>query len=263
MKYFKTFVFVLSLAIIAGGCWNTAQAQKKRRAKKANTASTSKPKSGSKKTASVTGSADGHEWIDLGLPSGTLWATMNVGANRPEDYGDYFAWGETKAKDEYNWATYKWCNGTTESATKYCNDSSYGTVDNKNELDPEDDAATANWGSNWQMPSLDQLEELRTECNWKWTSRNGVKGYVVTSKSNKASLFLPTAGEYCNSNIVEAGTKGSYWSRTVSESIAIGSYHLYMDSNSELLIANSSFIVCDDNAKAVGSSVRAVLVNNK
>ena len=82
-----------------------------------------------------------HEWVDLGLPSGTLWATCNVGANAPEEFGDYFAWGEIAPKDYYDWNTYKWCDNSGYSLTKYCTDSYYGTVDNKTELDPEDDAA--------------------------------------------------------------------------------------------------------------------------
>ena len=119
-----------------------------------------------------------HEFVDLGLPSGTLWATMNVGANSPEEYGDYFAWGETTPKDYYDWSTYQWCMGSRSSFTKYCTDSSLGYngfVDNKTELDPEDDAATANWGEMWRMPSDDQLYELKNVCIWQWTMRNGVR----------------------------------------------------------------------------------------
>ena len=88
-----------------------------------------------------------HEWVDLGLPSGTLWATCNVGANAPEEYGDYFAWGETAPKDYYDWSTYKWCKGSYNTMTKYCTNSSYGYngfTDGKTELDPEDDAAWFN-----------------------------------------------------------------------------------------------------------------------
>lgn len=92
-----------------------------------------------------------HEWVDLGLPSGTLWATCNVGADTPEGFGDYFAWGETAPKDDYSWETYRWCNGYFNTMTKYCTNGSYGTVDNRTELDPEDDAAYVNWGSSWRM----------------------------------------------------------------------------------------------------------------
>ena len=107
---------------------------------------------------------DNHEWVDLGLPSGTLWATMNVGASCSEDDGDYFAWGETEPKDVYDWSTYKWCNGSEYTQTKYCSNSDYGTVDYKTELDPEDDAAYVNWGSSWRMPTEQQLKELIYVC---------------------------------------------------------------------------------------------------
>ena len=102
---------------------------------------------------------DNHEYVDLGLPSGTLWATCNVGASKPEEYGDYFAWGETKTKETYQGENYKWVNG--DLFTKYCTNSLYGNVDNLLELLPEDDAATANWGNNWCTPSKDQFDELK------------------------------------------------------------------------------------------------------
>ena len=115
---------------------------------------------------------DGHEYVDLDLPSGTLWATCNVGAEKPEEYGDYFAWGETKTKENYDWSTYKWCNGSEYELTKYCVSGRYGTVDNKTELLPEDDAATANWGSNWCMPTVEQIEELHRYAKLENTTQN-------------------------------------------------------------------------------------------
>ena len=160
---------------------------------------------------------DNHEWVDLGLPSGTLWATCNLGANSPEEYGDYFAWGETEPKDVYNWSTYKWCNGTEYSLTKYCTDSSYGAVDNKLELDPKDDAAYVNWGENWRMPTKDQLEELQTECTWTWTTQNGVNGRLVIGP-NGNSLFLPAAGDRYDSSLYDVGSYGYYWSRALYSS---------------------------------------------
>ena len=112
-----------------------------------------------------------HEYVDLGLPSGTLWATYNVGANTPEGYGDYFTWGETKPKDVYDMASNKWfslCHdsiGTYWKVMKYNSISSVGVVDNKTELDPEDDAAYVNWGASWRMPTLAQQKELiRLRC---------------------------------------------------------------------------------------------------
>lgn len=106
------------------------------------------------------------EAIDLGLPSGTLWASCNVGATKPEEYGDYFAWGEITPKENYSESTYKWCNGDLDKLTKYNANNSYGTVDNKKELDLADDAAYMNWGGRWRMPSLDQIKELLDNCDW-------------------------------------------------------------------------------------------------
>ena len=149
--------------------------------------------------------------VDLGLPSGTLWADRNVGADSPEDYGDYFAWGETSIKSTYNWSTYKWCRGSSYSMTKYCTDSFYGTVDNKTVLDLEDDAAYVNMGADWRMPTYDELNELRNNCTWTWTSKKGTKGYKVTGPNGK-SIFLPAAGYRNDSGLYRAGSDGSYWS---------------------------------------------------
>lgn len=170
---------------------------------------------------------DDHEYVDLGLPSGTLWATCNVGANAPEEYGDFFAWGETEPKDLYEWSTYKWCNGSFDNLTKYCINSSEGMVDNKTELDPEDDAAYANWGSSWRMPTTDQQTELRTKCTWTWTTRNGVNGRLVTGP-NGASLFLPAAG-YCTFSHRDAGNSCFCWSRSLSAGSAYA-YSMDFDS---------------------------------
>ena len=156
---------------------------------------------------------DEHEWVDLGLPSGTLWATCNIGANAPEEFGDYFAWGEIVPKDAYTWETYKWCDGTSTSLTKYCTDS-YGTIDNKIELDLEDDAAYINWGPSWRMPTLEQQGELVLECNWAWTTRNDVNGYLVTGP-NGNTLFLPSGGSR-GTNLFGIGEYGFCWSRTLS-----------------------------------------------
>ncbi len=156
---------------------------------------------------------DNHEWVDLGLPSGTLWATCNIGADNPEDYGDYFAWGETEPKDYYDWSTYKWCNGSKDLLTKYCTKSDYGTVDNKVELEPADDAATVNWGEKWRMPTDNQLEELRTKCTSTWATCNGVFGKLLTGP-NGNTLFLPGAG-YLSYDWLHNDSEGYYWSRTL------------------------------------------------
>ena len=157
---------------------------------------------------------DTHEWVDLGLPSGTLWATMNVGANSPEDYGDYFAWGETEPKEVYNWETYKWGDGSSRELTKYCTKSSYGTVDGKTELDPEDDAAQVNWGPSWRMPTLEQLDELCNYCTWHWTQTNGVNGYQLIGPNGNA-IFLPAADCRHDDYPDAEGLFVNYWSRTL------------------------------------------------
>jgi len=159
-----------------------------------------------------------HEWVDLGLPSCTLWATCNIGANAPEEYGDYFAWGETDPKDYYDWSTYKWCNGDYDKLTKYCTYSSYGDngfTDRKTELDPEDDAAYVNWGSSWRMPTTEQQRELCEKCTCDWTTRYGVNGYLFTGP-NGNTLFLPAAGSRESESLYNAGSWGSYWSRTLN-----------------------------------------------
>ena len=162
-----------------------------------------------------------HEYVDLGLPSGTLWATCNVGANSPEEYGDFFAWGETAPKDNYSESNYKWYSGSwynhSRSITKYCTNSEYGYkgfVDNKTELDPEDDAAYVNWGPAWRMPSIEQINEL-SDCPAQWTQRNGVNGVLITGP-NGNTLFLPAAGWCTYDSHEDPGTTGFYWSRKLS-----------------------------------------------
>lgn len=163
------------------------------------------------------GYENGYEYVDLGLPSGLLWATCNVGATNPEDYGDYFAWGETETKITYDWSTYKYGNGSSDILTKYNHNSSYGIVDNKTVLDLEDDVAHVKWGGSWRMPTKTEQDEIRDEnnCTWTWTTQNGVKGYQVMSKKNSNSIFLPAAGYYTNDFFIRnAGTNGFYWSST-------------------------------------------------
>ncbi len=174
----------------------------------------------------------GHEYVDLGLTSGTLWATCNVGATAPEQAGDYFAWGETTTKSDYSWSTYKYCNGSSSTQTKYCTKSSYGTVDNKTTLEASDDAATANWGGAWRMPTYAEQTELRTECTWKWEKLNGVNGYRVTSKKDTSkSIFLPAAGVLRGTSLEDAGSHGRYWSSSLYESTPCYAYVLYFYSS--------------------------------
>ena len=197
--------------------------------------------------AATSASTGGHEYVDLGLS--VKWATCNVGASRPEDYGDYFAWGETKPKTTYNWSTYKWCKGSEKSQTKYCTSSSYGTMDNKTVLEAADDAARANWGGSWRMPTKAEQDELRKKCEWTWTTQNGVKGYKVTSKSNGNSIFLPAAGYRGDSSLGNAGSYGFFW----SSSLYTGS-----PSYAFTLNFNSSDVDWYDYYRYYGLSVRPV-----
>lgn len=167
-----------------------------------------------------TGILNGHEWVDLGLPSGTLWATCNVGANSPEEYGDYFAWGETKKKNNYNWNTYKFYKGSGFKITKYCSRSTggyQGRTDNLTVLQPSDDAATINWGDGWRMPTKEEWQELLDMC-WvtgrDWTTQNGVHGFLFT-RPYGTSLFLPAAGYHYNNNMDLVNKNGQYWSSTL------------------------------------------------
>ncbi len=173
--------------------------------------------------------------VDLGLPSGTLWADRNIGANSPEGYGDYFAWGETRPKSVYDWSTYKYCNGSSDTMTKYCTNSSYGIVDNKTVLEAADDAATANWGKFWRMPTHAEQEELNSKCTWTWTTRNGVKGYKVIGP-NGNRIFLPAAGFCSDNSVYSPDSYGHYWSASLNESypyLAWGMYFLSVNHYSD------------------------------
>lgn len=136
---------------------------------------------------------DTYEFVDLGLPSGLLWATKNIGASCPEDYGYYFSWGETIIKESYYWGTYTYCKGSGTTLTKYCYSSEYGDVDYKYTLDEEDDAATTNWGKTWRLPSENDALELYYNCTWALGTLNGVQGCYVTG-ANGNSIFIPKAG---------------------------------------------------------------------
>lgn len=183
---------------------------------------------------------NGHEYVDLGLPSGLKWATCNIGANSLEESGDYFAWGEVEPKEYYDWSTYKYCDGTKNTLTKYCNNSSCGKdgfTDNKTVLDLEDDAAHVNWGGSWRMPSSEEWLELREYCTIEFITINEMKGIRFTSKIEgytDRSIFLPAAG-YMNkdSHFGDDGTTnsvnlyGCYWLNEVLD--ACDGYGGYFD----------------------------------
>ena len=177
-------------------------------------------------------SIGGHVYVDLGLPSGTLWATCNVGATNPEDYGDYFAWGETQPKSDYSSSNYQYWNGSYNTLTKYCNNASYGYngfTDNLTTLQPSDDAATAQWGSGWRMPTKEEWQELLNNTTNVWTTQNGVKGRLFTA-SNGNSLFLPAAGYYDGTGLYDAGSYGIYWSSSLYTDSPYYAWDLLFDS---------------------------------
>lgn len=226
---------------------------------------------------------DGFEFVDLGLPSGTLWATFNIGAQSPEEFGDYFAWGETatQTSNRYSWDSYKWSNGDTfenPDLTKYCGSGSLGYNgfrDTLTELESDDDAAKVNWGSAWQMPSSDQLTELLNNCYWEWISGyNGksVNGYIVykaksdsdrgainnssssttlsaSYSTSDAHIFLPAAGNRDTGSLRNEGSYGSYWSR---------SFFVYNSRKAECLDFGSSDISSVADNRCNGFPVRPV-----
>ena len=175
---------------------------------------------------------NGHEYVDLGL--NVKWATMNVGASSPEDYGDYFAWGETTPKiisSYYNWLEYKYCSGTYNSLTKYNNSSRYGIVDNKTILEMSDDAAHANWGGSWRMPTDDEWTALRLQCTWTMTTLNGIEGYNVTSNSNGNSIFLPSVSRSIYYD-------GCYWSSSLNNDDPSTGWCVRLHGNGQVLREN-------------------------
>ena len=175
---------------------------------------------GEQKSFTTLDKYNGHEYVDLGLPSGLLWATCNVGANSPEAYGDYFAWGETTTKSDYsssNCPTY----GLSISQLQ-----SQGYIDGEGNLTPQYDAAAANWGGAWRMPTKSEMQELIGYCTTTtWTTQNGKNGYKVTGP-NGNSIFLPAAGYRSGSSLFSAGSDGYYWSSTSREYSADDAYYL-------------------------------------
>lgn len=166
------------------------------------------------------------EYVDLGLPSGRLWASYNLGGNAPEDYGYYFAWGETSPKTNYHWNNYKYCTSMS-SYTKYCDDASYGVVDNKTVLEAADDAARLLRGTDWRIPTSEDFEELLTYCECEMTRLNGTSGLLVTSTAvgNSATLFFPCAGYYKGTSLTPLSD--GYWSASISSQNA-GLFHFFM-----------------------------------
>ena len=180
-----------------------------------------------------TGMAEGHGWVDLGLPSGLKWATCNIGASVPSELGDEFAWGETEIKAEYTQESYKFRlegdTGTVIKFNKYNTDNDWGIVDNKKHLDECDDAAHIKWGGNWKIPTAEDINELLDNCTFELGSLNGIKGCKVTSKINGNSIFLPTLG---NTFI------NWYWSSSLGSSFDQNAYVLHIFNNKHELMTS-------------------------
>lgn len=221
------------------------------------------------------GTESGHDYVDLGLTSGTMWATTNIGAKEPQSNGDFFAWGETSPKGSYSWSSYEFGYGLRR-LTKYCSKADFGEkeyVDTKNVLDEEDDAAHVNWGGKWIMPTHEQQKELIKQCYWVWTSnynKSKVAGYVVfKAKSpedkgvctlkgevhlssyslSDAHIFLPATGTYLNSFHLVVGKYGEFWSSSLNTSSPSFSWTLSFE---------SSYVVDRDNGRYWGMPVRPV-----
>ena len=188
------------------------------------------------------------EYVDLGLPSGLKWAKCNLGASKPSDYGDYYAWGETAPKADYDWATYKWMQAGQSDwkyITKYTfadgktggiwYDSSGNFIgDNLTTLRPADDAATQQLGSPWRMPTIDEIQELIDKCTWTWTTQDGVNGYQVDGPNGNA-IFLPAAGYRKVSGLKYAGSQGYCWSSSLSTTESNCAYSLDLNSDRYLI----------------------------
>ena len=214
------------------------------------------PTPGPDPTPTPSNTLNGHEFVDLGLPSGLLWATCNVGSTTPEGYGGYFAWGETTAKATYSWGNYSLCNGSKNTLTKYCNCEDFGNngfTDNLTTLEASDDAATANWGSGWRMPTYDELNELKNNCTATWTTQNGVNGRLFTGP-NGNSIFLPAAGNRDDSDLIDAGSVGLYWSSSLGTGSPRDAWGLYFSSD-------DYYVDYDGVYRCYGRSVRPVCVS--
>ena len=176
----------------------------------------------------------GYEYVDLGLS--VKWAKCNIGAETETEYGDYFQWGETTPDTDYTWATYKYCNGSYNTLKKYNDKSSYGTVDNKTVLDPEDDAATQIMGGNWRMPTETEIQELYNNTTNEWITNykgSGVNGRKFTSKADTSKyIFIPAAGEGQDGSVDGVGNYSRVWSSLLRASNPSTAGGLHFDSSS-------------------------------
>ena len=212
------------------------------------------------------GIENGHEWIDLGLS--VKWAVCNLGANSPEESGDFFAWGETSPKLSYQERNYKFCINSDSDRrhpflrlligeksfvpvfSKYNFEEVNGAVDNKNELELCDDAARNNWGGKWRMPTSSECHELENKCIWIWTTQGGMNGFKVTSRTTGNSIFLPAAGFQYDTRLISVGAEGSYWSSALDGVNPYYAHHMRLDSKGYYISYNDRYF---------GYSVRPVL----
>ena len=174
------------------------------------------------------GDVDEREAVDLGLS--VMWATCNVGATAPEEFGDYYAWGETVTKEDYDYNTYKFNRNKSVGLmklTKYNTDDMYGVVDYKAVLEPKDDVARVKLGETWRMPTESEFIELVKQCSWKKAALNGVDGFYVISKVNGNRIFLPFAGYRYQTRLKDAGLKGHYWSSSLEAANPNSACHLF------------------------------------
>lgn len=246
MRTFKFLGFIVALAAMGLICFSCGNG---------NSSSITKNESVDKAGNEQVEEIPNHEYVDLGLPSGTLWATCNVGADSPEDYGSYFAWGETTTKNTYEWSNYHWSNSDGK-LTKYCDDKFWGVnefIDTRTVLEANDDAATVNWGKKWRMPTDAEMNELIDECSNKWTERNGIKGLLVTGP-NGNSIFLPAAGSVSGNKHYCEGYCGEYWTSSI---ISGASYSAYVHrAYQEGFDMDEGYV--DDNTREEGRTVRPV-----
>ena len=198
----------------------------------------------------------GGAYVDLGLPSGLKWAKCNLGAARETDYGYYFQWGEAEPQDTnipFNWTTYKHCNGSERTLTKYCTNNYYGTVDNKTTLDTEDDAVSQVMGDGWRMPTQTELQELLNYTDHTWVDNfnsSGVSGYKFTSRTDENKyLFIPAAGYCVNSMVGRIGLYGFMWSSSLNSSRNNSAWYMYFVSG----VCTVSYI-----NRSYGGSIRGV-----
>ena len=207
------------------------------------------------------GEEQGHKYVDMGLS--VKWATMNVGANKEEDYGGYYAWAETTTKTStYYWESYKYCDSQANTLLRYVTNSAWGYnnfQDNKTKLDTSDDAAYVNWGGNWRMPTIAEWEELGSAQNstWTWTSVNNISGLRITSKITGESIFLPAAGQktYSTDNSTK-GTAGNYWSSELGDRYPYEALYAHFDTSAEYY--QNIFSADNYNYRCYGLSVRPV-----